>query len=201
MGGSGRAVATVMCAALALGATAACHSRQPSAPAQPAPRAPELNALPATASIAWVRPSVLITNASTEDDASVTLGAVRQMRLDVETVLKGEHWQVLETDTAQFLATIALVKRTSFQPERRVTAEMSPPGRTCDATTGACRGSTTAARPRIQTVSAPVTTEQVVFVIVRRMDGARHVHVGGFLNAASSGGLFAKQVIGLLRAR
>lgn len=198
---SGRLVATVMCAALALGAGTACHPRQPSASALPAPRAPQLTSLPASSSIAWVRPSVLISNASSEDDASVTLGAVRQMRLDVETVLKGERWQVLETDTAQFLATIALVKRTSFQPERRVTGEMSPAGRTCDATTGACRGSTTAARPQIQTVSAPVTSEQVVFVIVRRTDGARHVHAGGFLNAASSGGLFVKQVIGLLRAR
>ena len=46
-----------------------------------------------------------------------------------------------------------------------------------------------------------MTSEQVVFVIVRRTDGARDVYAGGFLNAASSGGLFARQVIALLRAR
>jgi hypothetical protein len=147
-----------------------------------------------------VRPSVLIADASSEDDASATLGAVRQMRLDVETVLKGERWQLLETDTAQFLATVALVKRTTFQEERRLVAGASTPGRTCDATTGVCRASTS--RPTgYQTVSVPVTTERVVFVIVRRRDGARHVHAGGFLNAASAGGLLAKQVIELLRAR
>lgn len=200
MGGSGRAVATVLCAVLALGASTACHSRQPSATALPTARVPQLTSLPATASLAWVRPSVLIANASSEDDASVTLGAVRQMRVDVETVLKGERWQVLETDTAQFLATIALAKRTSFEPERRVVAGTENPRRTCDATTGGCRGLPTP-QPVYQTVSVPVTTERVVFVIVRRTDGARHVFAGAFLNAASSGGLFAKQVIELLRAR
>jgi hypothetical protein len=55
--------------------------------------------------------------------------------------------------------------------------------------------------PQYQTVSVPVTTERVVFVIVRRRDGARHAYAGGFLNATSSGGLFARQVIELLRAR
>lgn len=190
----------MVCTALAVGGGAACHARQPRASAPAATHAPQLTSLPAAATIAWVRPSVLITNASSEDDASVTLGAVRQMRVDVETVLKGERWQVLETDTAQFLATIALAKRTSFEPERRVVAGTENPRRTCDATTGGCRGLPTP-QPVYQTVSVSVTTERVVFVIVRRTDGARHVFAGAFLNAASSGGLFAKQVIELLRAR
>lgn len=201
MGGAGRSVARVMWAALALGVGTACQSRQPSASTLPTPRAPELKGLPATASIAWVRPSVLITNASSEDDASVTLGAVRQMRLDVETVLKGERWQVLDADTAQYLAAIALLKRTEIQSVRRVVPGSESQPRLCDdrKTGGLCGKPDNA--PRYQTVAVPVTTEQVVFVIVRRTDGARHVHVGGFLNAASSGGLFAKQVIRLLRAR
>jgi hypothetical protein len=189
-----------MCTVLALGAGTGCHSRQPSASATRPASAPQLASLPAASSLAWVRPSVLIADASSDDDASATLGAVRQMRLDVETVLKGERWRVLDSDTAQFVATIALARRTTFQQEQRTEAGASTPGRTCDATTGACRASTS--RPtQIRTVSVPVTTERVVFVIVRRRDGARHVYASGFLNAASSGGLFAKQVIELLRAR
>lgn len=201
MSGSRRVVTAVLCSVLALSTVAACHSGGVRTAAAPAQVSPRLEALPATSSISWVRPSMLIADATSEDDQSATLGSVRQMRFDVEAVLKGERWQVLDSDTTQYLATIALVRRTTFHPERRVTAEMRPPGRTCDATTGACRGSTTATQPQIQIVSAPVTTQHVVFVIVRRTDGARHVHAGGFLNAASSGGLFAKQVITLLRAR
>ncbi|MHB1071065.1 MAG: hypothetical protein ACYC1W_14525, partial [Gemmatimonadaceae bacterium] len=37
--------------------------------------------------------------------------------------------------------------------------------------------------------------------ITRRHAGARHSYSGGFLNAQSAGGLFAQQVITLLRAR
>ncbi|MDP1891461.1 MAG: hypothetical protein Q8K55_11275 [Gemmatimonadaceae bacterium] len=197
---SERVVTTVWCSVLALCSLAACHSRGASTASAPARVWPRLEALPATASIAWVLPSVLIADASSEDDASAALGSVRQMRLDVEAVLKGERWQVLDTDTAQYLATIALARRTTFQPERRAVGEASPPGRSCDATTGVCRGSS-AARPQYQTVSVPVTTERVVFVITRRHDGARHVYAGGFGNAKSSGGLLAQQVITLLRAR
>lgn len=185
---------------LGIAAGASCGGRARIPASVSTHRAPTLASLPPQSSLAWVRPSVLIANASSEDDASVTLGAVRQMRVDVETVLKGERWQVLESDTAQFLATIALSKRTTFQPERRVVPSTENPRRTCDATTGGCRGVPTP-QPVYQTVNVPVTTEHVVFVIVRRADGARHVHAGGFLNAASSGGLFAKQVIELLRAR
>jgi len=46
-----------------------------------------------------------------------------------------------------------------------------------------------------------VTSERVVFVLVRRSDGARHEYPTVFFNAATSGGQFAKQVIELLRAR
>jgi hypothetical protein len=191
----------VLWAAVVLGAVSGCHSTGPKTAAVRAQVSPLLESLPATATIAWVSPSMLIADATSEDDQSATLGSVRQMHLDVEAVLKGERWQVVNSDTAQFLATIALVKRTTFQPERRVVAGTDNPTRTCDATTGGCRGAPTTSQPRYQTVSVPVTTERVVFVITRRHDGARHVSVGGFLNAQSAGGLFAQQVITLLRAR
>lgn len=197
---SGRVCATAMWAVVAVSAVSGCHSSGPNTAAAPDQVAPRLASLPATASIAWVRPSVLLADASSEDDASATLGSVRQMRADVEAVLKGERWQVLDTDTAQYLATIAIARRASFEPERRVVPGTENPPRTCDDTkTGGRCGSPPP--PQYQTVSVPVTTERVIFVIVRRRDGARHVHAGGFLNAASSGGLFAKQVITLLRTR
>lgn len=203
MSNSGRVLTTVLWSVCALGAVSGCHSSGPNTAAAPAHGAPPLVALPATASIAWVRPSMLIADASSEDDASATLGSVRQMRFDVEAVLKGEHWHVVSSDTAQYLAAIALVKRTTHQSERRALPSTEPPRPRCDATTTATTGSRCVPPPppRYQTVSVPVTTERVVFVITRQHDGARYLYSGGFLNAASSGGLFAKQVITLLRAR
>jgi hypothetical protein len=200
MGDSGRVFATALWSVFALSAVSGCYSTAPKTAPAPAHRAPPLVALPATATIAWVRPSVLIADATSEDDENASLGSVRGMRADVETVLKGERWHVVDSDTAQYLATITIAKRTTYQPERRVVPGTEFPSRTCDATTGACRGAPTPP-PQYQTVSVPVTTERVVFVIVRRQDGARHAYGTGFLNAASSGGLFAQQVITLLRAR
>ncbi len=200
---SGRVCATVWWAALALGAVSGCQSSGPKTTAAPAHSAPNLTALPATATIAWVRPSLLIADATGADDESATLGSVRQMRLDVEAVLKGEHWQVVTGDTAQYLAAITLVTRTTYQSERRALPTTGLPQPRCDATTTATSGSRCVPPPppRYQTVSVPVTTERVVFVITRRHDGARHSYSGGFLNAQAAGGLFAQQVITLLRAR
>ena len=200
---SGRVRAMVMWAVAALGAVSGCHSTGPKTATVPAESAPKLTALPATATIAWVRPSVLIADATSADDESATLGSVRQMRLDVEAVLKGEQWHVVTSDTAQYLAAITLVKRTTYQSERRALPTTGLPQPRCDATTTATAGSRCVPPPppQYQTVSVPVTTERVVFVITRRHDRARHFYAGGFLNAQSSGGLLAQQVITLLRAR
>ena len=200
MGDSGRVLATALWSVFALSAVSGCHSAAPNTAPAPAHSAPPLVALPATATIAWVRPSVLIADATSEDDENAMLGSVRGMRADVEAVLKGERWSVVEGDTAQYLATITIAKRTTFQPERRVVPGTENPPRTCDSTRSGAR-CVPPPPPQYQTVSVPVTTERVVFVMARRLDGARHTHVGGFGDAKSAGGLFAKQVITLLRAR
>ncbi len=197
---SGRVGAGLLWAVVAMAPVSGCHSSGPKTAAAPAKVAPPLTALPATATIAWVRPSLLIADATSEDDESATLGSVRQMHLDVEAVLKGEHWHVVTSDTAQYLATIALVRRTANQSEQRVVPGTESPPRTCDASRSGSRCAPPPP-PQYRTVNVPVTTERVVFVITRRWDGARHAYTGGFFDAGSAGGLFAKQVITLLRAR
>lgn len=184
---------------LALSAGSGCRSHGASA-AGPAPRTPRLEALPPTATIAWVHPSVLIAGATSEDDESAALGSVRSMRLDVEAVLKGERWTFVDADTAQFAASIAIVTRSRFEHVRRVIAgtEARPP--TCDATRSA-RPCPPPPKPQYETVSVHVTDSRAIFAIRRRRDGARREHTVTHVDARTSGGLFAKLVIELLRAR
>lgn len=195
---------TVVCTAAACASSSAVPA--PSVRATPAPapspraaRAPLLDVLPATATFAWVRPGMLLTDVTSEDEASASTGAVRLMRLDVEAVLRGERWTAATADTAQFAAAIALVRRTMFEEQRRVVpgTEMRPP--TCDNTRTGGRCPPTPPT-RYQTVSVAVTTTEAVFIMRRRADGALRAWHVPYVDARTTGGRFAQGVIELLRA-
>lgn len=161
--------------------------------------------LPPRATYAWVRPRRLQSDATAEDDASYNSKDAVSIRLDVDAVLKGEGWAVVDPDSAQYTATIALVGSTRVVQELREVQHTDPPPVRCDATrtgTGArpaCTG-TAPSVSRTASVAKMVTDEQVMFMIRRRADGASHVRSMPFVNATSAGGIFAKDVIFLLKS-
>ncbi|MBM3907107.1 MAG: hypothetical protein FJ363_03400 [Gemmatimonadetes bacterium] len=154
-----------------------------------------LRKLPSVSALHWVKPSVLITDATSEDDESATLGAARSMRLDVEAVLKGARWAVIDADTAPFKATIAIAQRVRTEEERRVIPGTEAVRQSC---TG--RSCPPPPPPRYQTVSVQRQVARAVFVL-RHRDGARFEYALDHIDPKTSGGAFAKQVITLLKAR
>ena len=181
---------------LCLAVAAACSARQTPARGQPSSAASTtLRFLPAASALRWVKPSALIADATSEDEASATLGAAHSMRLDVETVLKGARWSIVSADSAPFSATIAIVQRTRFEEERRVIPGTEAVAQRC---TG--RSCPPPPPPRYQMVTVQRQHSRAVLV-VRRRDGARFEYALDHVDPKSSGGAFAKQIITLLRAR
>ena len=159
-----------------------------------------LGVLPAKATWQWVSPRELVADATTEDDESAKLGAVRSMRLDVEAVLKGERWAVERSDTAAFQATIAILQRTTYREERRLKPTTNLPRPLCDATRSP-RPCPPPPAPEYVIIHVPETSSKSVFVIRRRSDGAIASFTSSASDARLSGGAFAKYVITLLKAR
>lgn len=189
------------CASGAVRATGAAPAAPAtaSAAARGAARPRVLEVLPRQATIAWVRPSDLLADAMQEDDASVGTGEVRSMRLDVEAVLKGEGWRVVAADSAQFIATLALRRRTTFESQRRQVQGTEVPTPRCDATRtgGVCPP---APKPRYQTASVAVSTTVAFLRLRRQADGAQREWTHGYDDHRVLGGLFAREMILALRS-
>jgi len=186
--------AGVICA-VALAVSAACASHTP----KPVTKAPVLGALPAKATFAWVRPSELLLDATTADETSAGTGAARSMRLDVEALLLGQGWSMVPAESAQFVATVAIVQRIAYHTVNRTLQTNQPKPPRCDLTRS---GSCPPVPPQQVTVTerVPVGESQAVLAIRRRADGARTERTSPDPRTQQAGGLFVKELIGLLKA-
>ena len=192
---------TIFAAAVAV-VCAACASHTP----KPATKAPALYTLPAKATFAWVRPSELFADATSGDEESAGTGAARSMRLDVEALLLGQGWSKTPAESAQFVATVAIVQRTTYRTETRtVQASQPPQPARCDLTRTGGRGggSTCPVAPpsRTETINVPVGETHPLLAMRRRADGAQTVRTSPDLGTKQAGGYFVKELIALLKVK